>query len=123
MSHPVSSDVIIIGGGVAGLAAAAEVGRRGYTVSLLEARDRLGGRVFTIRPRGWRTPVELGAEFVHEGNEAIWRRLRRHALRTRPVPPRHWFLDAEHSRLAEIEDVAERIGRVAEGRARRGRRA
>src|SRR5262245_47822524 len=105
MSHPVSSDVIIIGGGVAGLAAAAEVGRRGYTVSLLEARDRLGGRVFTIRPRGWRAPVELGAEFVHEGNAAFWRRLRRHRLRARHVPPRHWFFHATERRLREIDDL------------------
>src|SRR5688572_29594426 len=61
-------DVIVVGGGVAGLAAAGELGRRGLTVMLLEARDRLGGRIHTVRPKGWDGAVELGAEFVHAGN-------------------------------------------------------
>jgi monoamine oxidase len=56
--------VIVIGGGMAGLAAASELGRSGLAVSILEARDRLGGRVFTQRdPTG--APIELGAEFIH----------------------------------------------------------
>jgi monoamine oxidase len=56
-------DVIVIGGGVAGLAAARDLGAAGLQVLLLEARERLGGRVFTQYTNGY--PVELGAEFVH----------------------------------------------------------
>ena len=81
----VASDVLVIGGGVAGLAAAGELGRKGFSVTLLEARDRLGGRVWTLRPRGWPVPVELGAEFVHAGNKPLWNRLRRHRLRAERV--------------------------------------
>jgi monoamine oxidase len=56
-------DVIIVGGGVAGLSAARDLTAAGARVLLLEARDRLGGRVLTHHtPDG---PVELGAEFVH----------------------------------------------------------
>jgi monoamine oxidase len=56
-------EVLIIGGGVAGLTAARDLSTAGVRVLVLEARDRLGGRVMTHHtPEG---PVELGAEFVH----------------------------------------------------------
>jgi len=58
-------DVIVIGAGVSGLAAARELRRRGHDAVVLEARDRIGGRIHTLRPRGWPVPIELGAEFVH----------------------------------------------------------
>src|SRR5256885_2424809 len=56
-------DVIIIGGGIAGLTAARDLGAAGRQVLLLEARERLGGRIFTEYANGY--PVELGAEFIH----------------------------------------------------------
>jgi len=56
-------DVIVIGGGVAGLTAARDLGAAGRQVLLLEARERLGGRIFTQYANGY--PVELGAEFIH----------------------------------------------------------
>ena len=58
-------DVVIIGAGAAGLAAASTLARKGYRIALVEARDRLGGRVYTIRPPGAALPIELGADFVH----------------------------------------------------------
>ncbi len=58
-------DVIIIGAGVAGLAAARKLKRRGRDAVVLEARSRIGGRIHTVRQRGWPVPVEAGAEFVH----------------------------------------------------------
>jgi len=58
-------DAIVIGAGVAGLAAARELQLRGRDAIVLEARDRIGGRVHTLRPRGWPVPGEAGAEFVH----------------------------------------------------------
>jgi monoamine oxidase len=60
-----SSDVLIIGAGIAGLAAAAELASSGLHVTLLEARDRIGGRIYTLHPSDIEAPVELGAEFVH----------------------------------------------------------
>jgi len=63
MSRPF--DVVIIGAGAAGLAAAAELAPSGRRVLVLEARDRIGGRVWSRREPGLRVPVELGAEFIH----------------------------------------------------------
>lgn len=110
MRDEARTDVIVIGGGVAGLAAAGELRRNGLSVTLLEARDRLGGRVFTIHPRNWGVPVELGAEFIHAGNDALWRRIRGHRLRKRRVPPRHWLW--QDGRLELIDDLATRIENV-----------
>lgn len=104
------ADVIVIGGGVAGLSAAGALGRAGLRVILLEARDRLGGRVLTVRRSAWGAPVELGPEFVHAGNDALWRLLKRHRIATRLVPPKHWLF--REGRLRKIEDVAERIETV-----------
>jgi monoamine oxidase len=59
------TDVIVIGAGAAGLIAAGELVEAGERVTLLEARDRIGGRIWTRREPGVAVPIELGAEFVH----------------------------------------------------------
>jgi monoamine oxidase len=58
-------DVIVIGAGAAGLMATAELARSGRSVLLLEARNRIGGRIWTRREPGLAVPVEFGAEFIH----------------------------------------------------------
>jgi monoamine oxidase len=60
-----TADVIVVGAGAAGLAAAGELVRAGKSVLLLEARGRIGGRMWTLAEPGIATPLELGAEFVH----------------------------------------------------------
>jgi len=59
------ADVMVIGAGVAGLSAAAALGQAGLAVTVLEARERVGGRIFTVRDPKCDVPVELGAEFIH----------------------------------------------------------
>ena len=58
-------DVIIVGAGACGLVAARELARAGKKVLVLEARNRLGGRIFTADIGSFTKPVEAGAEFVH----------------------------------------------------------
>ena len=57
-------DVIVIGGGLAGLAAAERLVSAGVTVTLLEGRDRLGGRVRTESAARGGPPIDLGAEWI-----------------------------------------------------------
>jgi monoamine oxidase len=104
------ADVIVIGGGVAGLAAARALARMKRSVILIEARDRLGGRILTSRPKGWERPVELGAEFIHEGNAALWEIVRSERLATLPMPGRHWLFGG--AELKRMDDLADRIERV-----------
>jgi monoamine oxidase len=58
-------DVAIVGAGAAGLAAARDLDRAGLRTVILEARDRIGGRICTVHDALSPVPVELGAEFIH----------------------------------------------------------
>lgn len=60
-------DVLIVGAGAAGLAAARDLSHAGLTVTIIEARPRVGGRVLTLHDPRSPVPLELGAEFIHGG--------------------------------------------------------
>ncbi|MEV6171526.1 NAD(P)/FAD-dependent oxidoreductase [Streptomyces sp. NPDC051954] len=89
-------DVIVIGAGAAGLSAARVLADAGRKVVVVEARDRIGGRLWTDRT-GMSVPVECGPEFIHGANASTWdlvraERLKTHAhtvtiSRTRPGGP------------------------------------
>ena len=83
-------DVIIIGAGMAGLAAARELGRAGLAVCILEARDRVGGRVFTVHDAACAVPIELGAEFIHGRAREIWDPLDKAKIKITEVDGDSW---------------------------------
>ena len=56
--------IAVIGAGIAGLSAARDLEDAGYDVVVVEARDRIGGRIDTVTDKDWPFPVELGAAFV-----------------------------------------------------------
>ncbi len=57
------AEVLVLGAGLAGLAAARELRRAGRRVRVLEARSRIGGRIHTDRSGS--VPIELGAQWIH----------------------------------------------------------
>ncbi|WP_439689658.1 flavin monoamine oxidase family protein [Curtobacterium sp. SP.BCp] len=65
------ADVVVVGAGVSGLAAARALVQGGRSVTVLEARDRIGGRTWTDDALG--VPVDLGASWIHgiDGNP-LW---------------------------------------------------
>ncbi|CAA7391296.1 unnamed protein product [Spirodela intermedia] len=62
-SKDVQRSVIVVGAGPAGLTAARHLKRQGFSVTVLEARDRIGGRVYTDRS-SLSVPVDLGASII-----------------------------------------------------------
>jgi monoamine oxidase len=85
---PARADVVVVGAGLAGLAAAITLVRGGVDVMLLEARDRAGGRVLTLRaPFADGLFAEAGPEFISPGHEALRGWLREYGV---PIRPRRW---------------------------------
>jgi monoamine oxidase len=103
-------DVIVIGGGAAGLAAARELSAAGRAVLLLEARPRLGGRIHTLHEAGVAMPIELGAEFVHGRAEEVFRLVPGTSVLIDQLPDAHWWSDRR--KLVRRDDFWPRIGKI-----------
>jgi monoamine oxidase len=71
-------EVIVVGAGAAGLSAAIKVARSGFSVQIVDARSRIGGRMYTLREPVLKIPIELGAEFIHGLPPETWKPLERH---------------------------------------------
>src|SRR5579884_3794609 len=90
-----NSDVIVIGAGAAGLSAARALAGSGLSVTILEARDRIGGRIYTVRDAALALPVELGAEFVHGKPQEIWDVVNAGVLLACDVEGEDWQCDSD----------------------------
>jgi len=107
----VNYDIIVIGGGFAGVTAARETARGGAETLLLEARDRLGGRTWTHR---WKdTDIELGGGWVHWHQPHVWSEITRAGLAVElgeDAQVAGWFVgDERHpGTLPERDAIAER---------------
>jgi monoamine oxidase len=123
--------VIVIGAGIAGLAAAATLEKAGVATRVLEARDRRGGRIWTSRAIGG-IPLDLGASWIHgdkgpdgEGSP-IYELAKKNGIATIPFDyddvalygaGRRLYSDSDAAAYeAAIEGLAERIAALAESR-------
>lgn len=86
MAH---ADVLVVGAGIAGLAAAERLAAAGRRVLVLEARDRIGGRIHTAHDPEVEVPIELGAEFVHGHPAELMALIRRLGLTVVSARERH----------------------------------
>ncbi|KAJ9608974.1 hypothetical protein H2200_006745 [Cladophialophora chaetospira] len=68
---PVQSvDVVVVGAGLSGLKAAYEVQKAGYSCLVVEARDRVGGKTYSVDPLGENKYVDLGAAWINDTNQS-----------------------------------------------------
>jgi pseudooxynicotine oxidase len=107
----VTRDVIVVGGGFAGVTAAREIALRGRSVLLLEARDRLGGRTWSADWDG--IPIEYGGAWVHWYQPHTWSEITRAGLRVEvsaDAQRAHWWVGHERREgtIAERDAIAER---------------
>ena len=103
-------NVIVVGAGAAGLAAARELSGAGLRVCLVEARERIGGRVFTVRTPDLSLPIELGAEFVHGEAPATFAIVDAAPLMAYELPDSHYW--SRNGRWTRIKDIWAMIDRV-----------
>jgi hypothetical protein len=88
-------DVIIIGAGIAGLAAACELGSAGLSVCIVEARDRIGGRIFSAHDAATGADIALGAEFIHGKPAEIWQPLEQAGVQIVEVGGDPWCVSGD----------------------------
>ncbi|MCA1226359.1 FAD-dependent oxidoreductase [Saccharopolyspora sp. 6M] len=98
------TDVIVVGGGVSGLIAARELSGRGLRVTVLEARDRLGGRVWTDHRLG--RDLEIGGTWLHWVQPHAWAEVSRYGLEvTRgPRPEEAYWLAGDEVRTGDLDE-------------------
>ena len=142
-------DVVVVGGGLAGLIAARDVAATGRRVTVLEARDRLGGRTWTTTLPGTDVEVELGGTWVHpDAQPAVAAEIARYGLPMRSYPEPSYdvfvtggrrlvghdgdspwtsamrLLDGDVARIAtRLGGPDERAAKAGDGRPRRLRRS
>jgi pseudooxynicotine oxidase len=105
-------DVVIVGGGFAGVTAARELTMRGRPAVLVEARERLGGRTYTASHDGHE--MELGGTWVHPIQPNVWAEITRYGIELEefPVPGGKQFVVSE-GKIVELDDDG--MGQFLEG--------
>lgn len=116
MTSKPPTDVLILGAGAAGLAAAARLTQAGRRVAIVEARSRCGGRIDTRRDfehaGGEATlPRERGAEFVHGVPWSTWDLIAPHG-ETHEVEEAEWSVDDGKLKRSDRKDDA--VGKLLE---------
>lgn len=106
-------DVLVIGAGAAGITASLQLTQAGLSVLILEARARIGGRMFTIQDKETGAAVELGAEFIHGRSPEIFDLVKEHKIPIKEVEGD--FLRIDHGEpqagdfFSEVDDLMQNM--------------
>ena len=111
------ADVLVLGAGAAGLAAARDLSQAGLRVIVVEARPRIGGRILTRHDPRSPVPLELGAEFVHGEAPETLSSARAAGLAVVELPDRHEVVTSGH--FSPMRDFWDTIGEMNKDLARR----
>jgi monoamine oxidase len=107
------ADVIVIGAGAAGLVAASELAEAGFSVIVLEARERMGGRIYTLHDPRQQFPIELGAEFIHGRPPEIVNALHHNKIPVTEVTGENWCFENGHlsscDHFSEVDEILQRM--------------
>jgi monoamine oxidase len=103
-------DAIIIGAGAAGLAAARELSSGKRRVCVVEARDRIGGRVLTQHVADLPLPIELGSEFIHGESASTFSIVDAASLLAYELPDEHFW--SHNGNVTPVPDFWQRIDRL-----------
>lgn len=109
LSGSLNKSVIVIGSGVAGLSAAYHLAKHGVAVTVLEAADRLGGRMSSDVREGFR--IDRGAQFLSTGYAVIGKLIDRLGLASQLTPTAQWSGTVREGRVRKVN--AERPWTVA----------
>jgi monoamine oxidase len=108
-----ANNVIVIGAGMSGLAAARKLASSGLLVTVIEARNRIGGRIFTQHDPAWTSAIELGAEFIHGMPPEVWRPLTQSAPDITEVDGDNWCVSERRLHacdfLSRVDSILEKM--------------
>src|SRR5438128_10238566 len=103
-------EALVIGAGMAGLAAAHTLCTAGVKVRVLEARNRIGGRVHTLRDAKSSLPVQLGAEFIHGRPVEIFEIVQAAGLPLEEVSGQHFY--SQDGKLSERDELFPKVDEI-----------
>jgi len=107
------TEVIVIGAGISGLAAAARLAESGLSATILEARNRFGGRIFTTQD-SYGLPIELGAEFIHGRPPEILTLLSSAGIEMEEVEGDAWCANGRLQACDYFSKVQDLLGRMSD---------
>ena len=102
------TDILIIGAGASGLSAAYELSLVNKNFIVLEARDRIGGRIHSINDERFKGIVEAGAEFIHGELPVTNRLLEKAGIRHHRAEGKIW--EVQNGKIIEKEEFVDRWG-------------